>query len=184
MTANQLLTALFNAGIAISVGATVLSLGMSFTVGQLVAPLRRVWLVIAMVVLNALVIPTAAWGIAKASPTESELVPGLVLATLGAVSAASLKAAQLARRADLRVLDTRIGQGCATLAATLCTSNGAIAMPERDKHVIRHDRVEHYRARCSDRTVRLLRLTGGGRAERDREAGPANRQLCVHVDHA
>jgi predicted Na+-dependent transporter len=101
MTANQLLTALFNAGIVISVGATVLSLGMSFTVGQLVAPLRRVWLVIAMVVLNALVIPAAAWGIAKASPMDSQFVPGLVLATLGAGSAASLKAAQLAKRADL-----------------------------------------------------------------------------------
>ena len=32
MTAQHLLTALFNAGIAISVGATVLSLGMTFTV--------------------------------------------------------------------------------------------------------------------------------------------------------
>ena len=101
MTADQLLNALFNAGIVISVGATVLSLGMSFTVGQLVAPLKRVGLVIAMVVLNALVIPAAAWGIAKASPMDSQYVPGLVLATLGAGSAASLKAAQLARRADL-----------------------------------------------------------------------------------
>jgi len=101
MTAEQLLAALFNAGIVISVGATVLSLGMSFTVGQLVSPLRRVWLVIAMVVLNALVIPAFAWGIAKASPMNSQYVAGLVLATLGAGSAASLKAAQLARRADL-----------------------------------------------------------------------------------
>ena len=101
MTANQLLTALFNAGIVISVGATVLSLGMSFTVGQLVAPLKRVGLVIAMVLLNALVIPAVAWGMAKASPMDSQYVPGLVLATLGAGSAASLKAAQLAKRADL-----------------------------------------------------------------------------------
>ena len=101
MTANQLLTALFNAGIAISVGATVLSLGMTFTVGQLVAPLHRVVLVIAMVVLNAAVIPAAAWGIAEALPMGSKYVPGLVLATLGAGSAASLKAAQLAKRADL-----------------------------------------------------------------------------------
>jgi BASS family bile acid:Na+ symporter len=101
MTADQLLAALFNAGIVISVGATVLSLGMSFTVGQLVSPLRRVWLVAAMVVLNALVIPAVAWGIAKASPMDNQYVPGLVLATLGAGSAASLKAAQLARRADL-----------------------------------------------------------------------------------
>jgi bile acid:Na+ symporter, BASS family len=101
VTANQLLTALFNAGIVISVGATVLSLGMSFTVGQLVAPLKRVGLVIAMVLLNALVIPAVAWGMAKASPMDSQYVPGLVLATLGAGSAASLKAAQLAKRADL-----------------------------------------------------------------------------------
>ena len=101
MTTQQLLTALFNAGIAISVGATVLSLGMTFTVGQLVAPLHRVVLVAAMVVLNAAVIPAAAWGIAEVSPMGSKYVPGLVLATVGAGSAASLKAAQLAKRADL-----------------------------------------------------------------------------------
>jgi predicted Na+-dependent transporter len=101
VTADQLLTALFNAGIAISVGATVLSLGMTFTVGQLVAPLHRVVLVLAMVLLNAVVIPAAAWGIAEISPMGDQYVPGLVLATLGAGSAASLKAAQLAKRADL-----------------------------------------------------------------------------------
>jgi predicted Na+-dependent transporter len=101
VTAQQLLTALFNAGIAISIGATVLSLGMTYTVGQLVAPLHRVVLVIAMVVLNAGVIPALAWGIAELTPMDAKYVPGLVLATLGAGSAASLKAAQLAKRADL-----------------------------------------------------------------------------------
>ena len=53
MTAQHLLTALFNAGIVISVVATVLSLGMTFTVRELVAPLHRVVLVAAMVLLNA-----------------------------------------------------------------------------------------------------------------------------------
>jgi BASS family bile acid:Na+ symporter len=101
MTAQQLLVALFNAGIAISVGATVLSLGMTFTVSQLVTPLHRIALVVTMVVLNALVIPAAAWGIAELSPMGDQYVPGLVLGTLGAGSAASLKAAQLAGRADL-----------------------------------------------------------------------------------
>jgi predicted Na+-dependent transporter len=101
VTAQQLLTALFNAGIAISIGATVLSLGMTYTVGQLVAPLHRVVLVLALVVLNAGVIPAVAWGIAEITPMSSKYVPGLVLATLGAGSAASLKAAQLAKRADL-----------------------------------------------------------------------------------
>ncbi len=101
MNAHQALTLLFNAGIAISIGATVASLGMTYTVSQLVAPLRRVGLVIAMVVMNALVIPAAAWGIAKASPMSSAFVPGLVLATLGMGSAGALKAAQLSKRADL-----------------------------------------------------------------------------------
>src|SRR5438552_7642920 len=50
MTADQLLTALFNAGIVVSVGATVLSLGMTFTVAELVAPLHRVALVVAVVI--------------------------------------------------------------------------------------------------------------------------------------
>jgi bile acid:Na+ symporter, BASS family len=101
MSADQLLTALFNAGVVISVGATVLSLGMTYTVGQLVAPLRRVGLVVAMVVLNAVLIPAIAWGVAKGLPIKASSVDGLVLATLGAGSAAGIKAAQLAKRADL-----------------------------------------------------------------------------------
>src|SRR3954465_2361274 len=101
MSADQLLTALFNAGIVISVGATVLSLGMTFAVGQLLAPLRRVGLVLAMVVLNAIVIPAIAWGVAKGLPINDAYVGGLVLATLGAGSAAGIKASQLAKNADL-----------------------------------------------------------------------------------
>jgi BASS family bile acid:Na+ symporter len=101
MSAHQLLTALFNAGIAISIGATVLALGMTFTVGQLTAPLRRVGLVVAMVGLSAVVIPAIAWGIAAGLPIKDTYVDGLVLATLGAGSAGAIKAAQLAKRADL-----------------------------------------------------------------------------------
>jgi BASS family bile acid:Na+ symporter len=74
---------------------------MTYTVGQLVAPLHRVVLVVVTVVLNAGVIPAVAWGIAEITPMDSKYVPGLVLATLGAGSATGLKAAQLAKRADL-----------------------------------------------------------------------------------
>ena len=101
MDGQHALTLLFNAGIAISIAATVLSLGMTYRVPQLVAPLRRVGLVLAMVAVNALVIPAVAWGIAKASPMSSDDVPGLVLATLGMGSAGALKAAQLTKHADL-----------------------------------------------------------------------------------
>src|SRR3954466_4071230 len=84
MSADQLLTALFNAGIVISVGATVLSLGMTFTVGQLLAPLGGGGLVLAMVVLNAIVIPAIAWGVAKGLPINDAYVGGRGLADLGA----------------------------------------------------------------------------------------------------
>jgi BASS family bile acid:Na+ symporter len=101
LSADQLLTALFNAGVAVSIIATVLSLGMSFTVAQLLAPLRRVVLVSLMVVLNVLVIPAAAWGIAKAFGLSDDAVTGVTLAAIGAAGASGLKAAQLSKRADL-----------------------------------------------------------------------------------
>jgi predicted Na+-dependent transporter len=101
MTAQKLFTVLFNAGIAISIGATVASLGMSFSVRELVAPLRRVALVVAVVVVNALVIPAAAWGLSEVTPMAEKYVAGLVLATIGMGSAGALKAVQLSKRADL-----------------------------------------------------------------------------------
>lgn len=101
MTADQLLNAVFNAGIVNSVGATVLSLGMTFTIAQLLAPLGRVGLVLLMVVLNVVAIPAIAWGVAEAFPIKDAYVAGLVLVAVGAGGAAGLKAAQLSRRVDL-----------------------------------------------------------------------------------
>jgi predicted Na+-dependent transporter len=101
MSADQLLTHLFNAGVAVSIISTVLALGMSYSVAQLVAPLRRVWLVALMILVNSVLIPGAAWGIGKALPIKESAVTGMTLAALGAASAAGLKATQLARRADL-----------------------------------------------------------------------------------
>jgi BASS family bile acid:Na+ symporter len=60
-----------------------------------------VWLVVAMIVVNAVLVPAAAYGIGKALPIDSDAVVGLTLAAIGAASAAGLKASQLARRADL-----------------------------------------------------------------------------------
>ena len=101
MSAEHLLTLLFNAGIAVSIVATVLSLGMSFTLKQVLAPLSRWVLVVLMVVLNCVVIPAAAWGIAKAFGLSAASVSGLTLAAIGAAGAAGLKATQLSKKADL-----------------------------------------------------------------------------------
>jgi BASS family bile acid:Na+ symporter len=101
MTADKLLNLLFNAGVVVSIATTVLALGMSYRVAELLAPLRRVWLVGLMIVVNAVLVPAAAYGIGKALPINSDAVVGLTLAAIGAASAAGLKASQLARRADL-----------------------------------------------------------------------------------
>jgi predicted Na+-dependent transporter len=101
MSADQLLNFLFNAGVVVSIIATVLSLGMTYRVAELLAPLRRVRLVLLMIVVNAVLLPAAAWGIAKALPITEPAVVGMTLAAIGAASAAGLKATQLARRADL-----------------------------------------------------------------------------------
>ena len=101
MSAEHLLTLLFNAGIAVSIVATVLSLGMSFTLKQVLAPLSRWVLVVLMVVLNCVVVPAAAWGIAKAFGLSAASISGLTLAAIGAAGAAGLKATQLSKKADL-----------------------------------------------------------------------------------
>ncbi len=101
MSAEHLLTLLFNAGVAVSIVATVLSLGMSFTLRQILAPLSRWVLVVLMVLLNCIVIPAAAWGIAKAFGLQDATVSGLTLAAIGAAGAAGLKATQLSKKADL-----------------------------------------------------------------------------------
>ncbi len=101
MTADQLFTILFNVGVAVAVWATVLSLGLAFRPRDLAAPLRRVRLVAGLIVVNVVLIPGAAWLIATASPMPEAYVTGMVLTVIGSGSAASLKAAQLARSADL-----------------------------------------------------------------------------------
>lgn len=101
MSADKLLTTLFNAGIAVSIIATVLSLGMSFTAAQVLAPLRRVVPVIVMIVVNCLLIPAAAWGIFTVFGIKAAYVTGATLVAVGAAGPTGLKAAQLTKRADL-----------------------------------------------------------------------------------
>jgi predicted Na+-dependent transporter len=101
VSADQLLNAFFNAGVVASIIATVLSLGMTYQVAELVAPLRRVWLVALLILVNVIVIPAVAWGIAEALPIDESAAAGMTLAAIGAAGASGLKATQLARRADL-----------------------------------------------------------------------------------
>ena len=90
MTADKLLNLLFNAGVVVSIATTVLSLGMSYRVAELLAPLRRAWLVVLMIVVNAVLVPAAAYGIGKALPIDS----GAVRPQQDPVVAAGIQAVQ------------------------------------------------------------------------------------------
>ena len=98
MSADRLLTAVFNTGVAVLVVATVLSLGMSFSVAQVLAPLRRVVLMTVMIVVNCLLIPAAARGLFTAFGIKAAYVSGATPAAVGAAGAMGLKAAQMCRR--------------------------------------------------------------------------------------
>ena len=109
MSASDLLIVLFNAGVAVSIIATVLSLGMSVTLAQVLAPLRRWVLVALMILLNSVLIPAAAWGITTAFDVPDTYSSGLTLAAIGAAGAAGLKATQLSKRADLALAVSVVG---------------------------------------------------------------------------
>ena len=126
MTAAKLLNLLFNAGVVVSIAATVLSLGMSYRVAELLAPLRRVWLVVLMIVVNAVLVPAAAYGIGKALPINSDAVVGLTLAAIGAASAAGLRAGTTALRAC--VATTVRVRGASGLRATALRTTGRLAV--------------------------------------------------------
>jgi BASS family bile acid:Na+ symporter len=97
----QVPAALFTGGLAVAILATVLSLGLSFSVAQLLVPIGRVRLVVAMLILNTVVLPALAWGLTTAFPISQGHAGGIALAAIGSAGAAGLKAAELSRRADL-----------------------------------------------------------------------------------
>lgn len=100
-TADKLLNDLLNGGLVVVLLTLVTSLGMGFTVRQILAPLRRWVLLIAFVVVNVLVIPATAWGLSELFPLSSAHRVGLVLVISVAGAPAGLKACQLSKRADM-----------------------------------------------------------------------------------
>jgi len=101
MTALGALNAIFQASLFLMIFTLVLSLGLSFTVDQVLAPLRRWQVVAAMLTINVLLVPLVAIGIAKLFPITPDQVIGLVLVCIASAGPAGLKAAQLAKRSDM-----------------------------------------------------------------------------------
>lgn len=95
------MNALFNVGLAVAIVATVTSLGLALTISEIAAPLRRLLLLSGLIVVNVLLIPASAWGIAHLLGLSEDAAIGVTLAAIGSAGAAGLKAAQLSDRADL-----------------------------------------------------------------------------------
>jgi bile acid:Na+ symporter, BASS family len=101
MTAEELFNALFNGGLVVMLITLVSSLGMSFGLGQLIAPLRRVWILFGMIVVNIVLGPLIAIGVAHLFPISDEARVGLAIVTIAAAGPAGLKACQLTKHADM-----------------------------------------------------------------------------------
>ena len=101
MSANKLFNDLFGAGLVTMLITLVASLGMTFSVAQMLAPVRRVWLLLATMAVNLVLAPLIAIGVCHALPLSKEAAIGVELVTIAAIGPAALKACELAKRADM-----------------------------------------------------------------------------------
>src|SRR5215467_6451291 len=101
MTAQQLFNAIFNASLAVMILALVTGLGLSLTLQQILAPLRRVWVLVATVIANSVLAPLAGIGVCHALPLSAESRVGVELAVMAAAGPVGMKAAELSKRADM-----------------------------------------------------------------------------------
>ena len=101
MSAADLFNAIFNASLTVMLLTLIASLGMTFSVTQILAPVRRVWLLAGTVVVNSGLAPLVAIGVCHLFPLTTEARIGVEVVTIAAAGPAGLKACQLAKRADL-----------------------------------------------------------------------------------
>jgi BASS family bile acid:Na+ symporter len=101
VTAHDLFNAIFNASVAVMIVALVTGLGLSLTLLQILAPLRRVWVLVAAVIANSVLAPLVGIGVCHALPLSTESRVGVELAVMAAAGPVGMKAAQLSKRADM-----------------------------------------------------------------------------------
>jgi len=101
MSAAHLFNAIFNASLTVMLLTLVASLGMTFSVKQILEPLRRVWLLVGAVVVNLGLAPLVAIGVCHLFPLTSQARVGVAVVAVGAAGPVGLKSCELAKRADL-----------------------------------------------------------------------------------
>ena len=92
---------LFNVSLATMLITLVASLSMTHNVSQILAPVKRVRLLLGTMPALSVVAPLIAIGVCHAFPLSTQARIGVELCTIAAIGPAALKACQLAKRADL-----------------------------------------------------------------------------------
>ena len=101
MSVQHLFNAIFNASLVVMLLTLVASLGMTFSVKQILEPLRRVWLLLGAVVVNLGLAPLVAIGVCHLFPLTSQARVGVAVVAVGAAGPVGLKSCELAKRTDL-----------------------------------------------------------------------------------
>jgi BASS family bile acid:Na+ symporter len=101
VTTEKFFTDIYNAGLVVFLLTLITSLGMTFSVAQIVAPLRQVRVLLGVIVVNLGLAPLIAIGIAHLLPLHGQTRDGLVIVTIAAGAPIAMKACQLAKKSDI-----------------------------------------------------------------------------------
>lgn len=91
------LTALLQVSLLVFVVTSMLSMGLSLTIAQILEPLRNVKLVVVALAANFVVVPLLAWGIAELLSLDEALAIGLILMATAAGAPFLPKLAEVAK---------------------------------------------------------------------------------------
>jgi BASS family bile acid:Na+ symporter len=101
MTVAKFFTDVYNGALVVFLLTLIASLGMTFTPAQIAAPLKRVWVLLGLVVVNFALIPLAAIGIVHLLPLQSQARTGIEIVVIAAGAPIAMKACQMAKRANV-----------------------------------------------------------------------------------
>jgi BASS family bile acid:Na+ symporter len=101
MSVEKFANDLFNAGIVVMIFTLVLSLGLGFTVRQILEPTRHWVVLLALAMISLGAIPAIAWGVATLFPLTSHQTQALALMCCAAGGPMGLKIAALTKRANM-----------------------------------------------------------------------------------
>jgi len=120
---SEVLATLVQVSALVFVLASMLAMGLSLTVPQIVAPLKNVRLVLVALALNFVAVPLLAWGIQAVMNLDQDLYSGLVLVATAAGAPFLPKLAQMAKG------DVALSVGLMTMLMVLTVVYMPLALP-------------------------------------------------------